>query len=63
MKQEFEVLRRLGPVPYWRGERKCMDALESVYRAAQAKANALLHREEVAAAAPKSAFTVRGKKR
>lgn len=62
MKQEFEVLKKLGPVPYWRGERKCMDALESVYRAAKAKADAILHREEVAAV-PKSAFTVRGKKR
>ena len=32
MKIESPVLRRLGPVPFWRGEKKCLDALEAIYR-------------------------------
>ncbi len=31
MKSESAVLKRLGPVPFWRGERKCMDALADIY--------------------------------
>jgi len=34
MKVESPVLRRLGPVPFWRGERKCLEALEEIYRRA-----------------------------
>ena len=35
MKIESTVLKRLGPVPFWRGEAKCLDALETVYRKAR----------------------------
>ena len=34
MKDETPVLRRLGPVPFWRGEERCLDALEGAYRKA-----------------------------
>ena len=34
MKIESPVLRRLGPVPFWRGEKKCLDELQRVYRRA-----------------------------
>ena len=34
MKVESPVLKRLGPVPFWRGERKCLDVLEEIYRRA-----------------------------
>lgn len=34
MKIETPVLKRLGPVPFWRGERKCLDSLEEIYRRA-----------------------------
>ena len=34
MKIETPILKRLGPVPFWRGERKCLDELEAVYRRA-----------------------------
>lgn len=38
MKIETPILRRLGPVPFWRGETKCLDALERIYRRARAAA-------------------------
>ena len=38
MKIETPMLRRLGPVPFWRGERKCLDELERMYRRAIADA-------------------------
>ena len=34
MKIETPLLKRLGPVPLWRGEQKCLDSLESLYREA-----------------------------
>ena len=34
MKIESPVLRRLGPVPFWRGEKKCLDELQRIYRKA-----------------------------
>ncbi len=34
MKNESAVLKRLGPVPFWRGERKCLDVLGDIYRRA-----------------------------
>ena len=40
MKIETPILRRLGPVPFWRGSAKCLDELESVYRRARAAAAA-----------------------
>jgi len=35
MKVESPVLKRLGPVPFWRGEHRCLDSLEDIYRRAQ----------------------------
>ena len=43
MKIETPLLRRLGPVPFWRGEKRCLDELERIYRRAMARADALLH--------------------
>jgi len=42
MKIETPVLRRLGPVPFWRGEQKCLDALETIYRRVREGAEARL---------------------
>ena len=42
MKIETPILKRLGPVPFWRGERKCIDSLEAVYRRAIEYATAKL---------------------
>ena len=39
MKIETPILRRLGPVPFWRGEAKCLDELERLYRRARAAAS------------------------
>jgi uncharacterized Zn finger protein len=48
MKIETPVLKRLGPVPMWRGEQKCLDTLETVYR----KAREAARRRLAASAAP-----------
>lgn len=40
MKVETPILRRLGPVPFWRGETKCLDELERIYRRARTAAAA-----------------------
>lgn len=45
MKVETPVLSRLGPVPFWKGERKCLDQLEELYRKAAQCAEARLLRE------------------
>lgn len=44
-KTKIEVLQRLGPVPFWRGEEKFMPALENIYRKAMTKAREALNRE------------------
>ena len=44
MKIETPVLKRLGPVPFWRGERKCLASLEEIYRRAIEKAQQSLAR-------------------
>ena len=38
MKIESPVLRRLGPVPFWRGSVKCLDELQRIYKKAAAAA-------------------------
>jgi len=42
MRNEPAVLRRLGPVPFWRGERKCIDMLSEMYRRAMESAQTRL---------------------
>lgn len=42
MKIESPVLKRLGPVPFWRGNVKCLTELERIYRKAIAAADARL---------------------
>ena len=44
MKIESPVLRRLGPVPFWRGESKCLEALQRIYKKASETAAARLGR-------------------
>jgi hypothetical protein len=34
MKTDVPILKRLGPVPFWRGEVKCLGALEAMYKKA-----------------------------
>lgn len=36
MKIESPVLKRLGPIPFWRGEKKCLDELNRIYKKAKA---------------------------
>lgn len=46
MKSEPAVLKRLGPVPFWRGERKCLDLLSEMYSRAMERAQAAVRRRE-----------------
>ena len=47
MKNESPVLKRLGPVPFWRGQVKCLDALRKMYeRAAEAARRRLVSRRD-----------------
>lgn len=41
-KIETPVVRRLGPVPFWRGERRVCEQLEEIYRKAVEKAKSAL---------------------
>lgn len=34
MKIESPVLKRLGPIPFWRGEKKCLEELNRIYKKA-----------------------------
>ena len=43
MKIESAVLRRLGPVPFWRGSVKCLDELQRIYKKAAEAAEARLN--------------------
>ena len=47
MKIESPVLKRLGPVPFWRGESRCLDSLEAIYRRAAEKAQKALAKKDV----------------
>ena len=44
MKIESPVLKRLGPVPFWRGTVKCLDELQRIYKRAAAAAAAQIGR-------------------
>jgi len=46
MKIESPVLKRLGPVPFWRGEKKCLDELQRIYRRAEVRARARLEDDD-----------------
>ena len=46
MKIETPVLKRLGPIPFWRGHGKCLDSLEKIYRRAIASANMIKYGDE-----------------
>lgn len=48
MKVETPIVKRLGPIPFWRGHERCLDALEAIYRRAgeQARKVLLLHPEK-----------------
>lgn len=60
MKIESPVLRRLGPVPFWRGTKKCLPELDLVYRrAAEAASRALAEEPEPHAPTPKQRITNR----
>ena len=41
-RERVEILERLGPIPYWRGERKSLSALGEIYTRAIIKAKATL---------------------
>jgi len=47
MKVETPILKRLGPVPFWRGSTRCLDGLERLYRKAMRAANAALGKSVV----------------
>ena len=42
MKIESPVLKRLGPVPFWRGEKKCLTELNRIYKKAKEAAQSRL---------------------
>lgn len=42
MKVETPILKRLGPIPFWRGHERCLDSLEAIYRRAAEKARRAL---------------------
>ena len=42
MKIETPILRRLGPVPFWRGGERCLESLEAIYRRAAERARKAL---------------------
>ncbi len=44
MKIETPILRRLGPVPFWRGNDKCLAELEKMYKKAIQSASDRLKR-------------------
>jgi hypothetical protein len=43
MKIETPLLKRLGPVPFWRGETRCLDVLEPMYRRAMERSRELCY--------------------
>ena len=45
MKIETPLLERMGPVPFWRGEERCLESLETAYRRASLRAEEALSRE------------------
>ncbi len=48
MKTEPVILKRLGPVPFWRGEEKCLDTLRRIYEHAMEDARRRLGKTDAA---------------
>lgn len=44
MKIETPILKKLGPIPFWRGGEKCLDSLERMYRRAIERSNRVLQK-------------------
>ncbi len=44
MKISSPILQRLGSIPFWRGEQRCLDALDKIYRQATERAQKTLRR-------------------
>lgn len=44
MKIETPILKKLGPIPFWRGSEKCLDSLERMYRRAMERSNRVLQK-------------------
>ena len=44
MKIETPMLKKLGPIPFWRGSEKCLDSLERMYRRAMERSNRVLQK-------------------
>ncbi|MBR4353859.1 MAG: hypothetical protein IKP97_00985 [Kiritimatiellae bacterium] len=42
MKIDLTVLHRLGPIPFWRGEKKFLDQMELLYKKAIEKSTKAL---------------------
>lgn len=38
MKIETPILKRLGPIPFWRGSSKCLAEFEKIYKRAATEA-------------------------
>ena len=46
MKIESPVLKRLGPIPFWRGSQKCLPELNRIYARAKESAVKRLNGEK-----------------
>ncbi len=44
MKNDIPLLKRLGSVPFWRGQDRFLPSLEAMYRRAEERATAALER-------------------
>ncbi len=62
MKIETPILKRLGPVPFWRGERKCLDVLESMYTRSRRAAEKILADDSISLEEDLSEFEKEGGK-
>lgn len=53
MKIETPVLKKLGPIPFWRGGEKCLDSLERMYRRAMDRSSRVLQQTSTKGAGKK----------
>lgn len=59
MKIETPILKCLGHVPFWRGEQKCLDVLESIYKRAMEASRRSLYEEAEFTSSTESQFRAR----